>query len=346
MVRLTAIALLLLTAGCARQRVAYEVHMTSEPVARRTPRRNHHERSFPASAYVHGDPRHRCDARCDTYWPDVYAHGHVDHRCDSSCASFQPAYASGSTTTWSSSSYQSPTYVASPLTGQSAGVRVGVTYDPTPVRAAPVAVKVYAHGHAYHRCDASCASFRVVYAHGHARHRCDRSCGSYGAVVVYSHGHASHRCGAGCSAYVVASYPHGHVRHRCGSSCRVYDYPHGHGRHVCTSLCVAGVTLRTSNGRFSLQIGGSRPHGDRLHACNSACSWYTPPSRFYAHGHRLHACGSGCGLFDAGRRWSHDRSRHDHLRRIDRHIDRHRDHYRSQRRSRGGINLGFGVRIR
>ncbi len=296
MSRLPAIALILLTAGCARERVAYEVHLTSEPVARRTPRRAR-PGAFPASAYAHGDARHRCDARCDTYWPDVYAHGDADHRCDASCPSYQPPRAATRTSSgWSS--YQSPTYVTSPLTTSgtsSAGVRVSTAYDDgvyqpyeSPVRAAPA------------------ARVEVVYGHGHVRHRCGPACASY--AVVYAHGHPRHRCDAACGAHVV--YPHGHARHRCGSSCSVYDYPHGHARHACTSLCAPGVALRTSNGRFEVRIGGSRPHGDRLHACNSACSWYTPPSTFYAHGHRLHACGRGCALFNVsvsrGRRWVDD----------------------------------------
>lgn len=327
MARWTAIALLLLTAGCARQRVAYEVHHERQPLARRSaPRRA--APSFPASAYAHDDPRHRCDARCETYWPDVYAHGHADHRCDTSCASYQPPRPQPRTV----SSYQSPTYASSPLTGGSAGVRVGVTYDrtpaPAPVRVTPAATRyeAYAHGHARHRCDAGCASFAVTYSHGHARHSCQPACGSYAVV-----------------------YPHGHVRHRCGSSCRVYDDPHGHAHHVCTRLCVPGVALRSSNGRFEVRIGGNRPHGDRLHACNSACSWYTPPSAFYAHGHRLHACGRGCGAWAgygsvtvrSGRRW------------VDPCPPVRRPRVRwndcdpwPSRRWRGGVNVGFGIRLR
>lgn len=379
MSRLPALVLIVLAAGCARERVKYEVALTSEPVARRTPRRSHRE-AFPATAYVHGDPRHRCDARCDTYWPDVYAHGSPDHHCDTSCDAYRaPPARRQQGRTAGYGSYQRPTYVASPLTtpgSSTSGVRVSVARsddarsraddvrDATP--SAPVAL--------------------TAYAHGHARHRCDSSCGR-STVVVSSHGHARHRCTTTCGAY---SWPHGHVRHRCGASCDVHDDPHGHARHGCSSLChaSAGVALRTANGRLELRIGGDRAHGDRYHACSAACSYFTPPSAFYAHGHRLHACGRGCGLFNAvvsprrhvdpvrhGRAWtdprrariddrvtyggrshtwrshgahvsdrvSRGRSAHDHLRSAHRSRVQQRS---SQGRARGGIDLGFGLRLR
>lgn len=276
--RLPAIALVVLATGCARERVAYELTLHSPPVSQRTPRRAYHE-PFPASAYAHGDPRHRCDARCDGYWPDVYPHGHADHHCDTSCASYEPPRPASAVTY----RYQTPTHVTSPLTGTSAGVQV------TP------------------------SSTVVVYAHGHARHRCDTSCAGY-------------------------VWPHGHARHRCGSTCtRVY--PHGHSLHVCGGHCVPSVALRLSTPRVEVRIG--HPHGDRSHICSSACSFYTAPSTSYVHGHRLHACHRGCALFSASlstpslRLSTSWRS------------PTPRSHERSHRhRARGGLELGFGIRLR
>ncbi|MCO5166289.1 MAG: hypothetical protein M9894_07995 [Planctomycetes bacterium] len=231
----------LCTAGCRTQRVAYEVHMQSEPVAGRRAARQPRPQAFPAAAYVHGDPRHRCDARCDTYWPDVYPHGHADHRCDTSCGAYAPArppardyaYAAPATTTRRSLTVDevhdvlsprpaqpaytppppAPTYAAStaPPPTYVASTAAPVYYQPPPQ---PVQVTVYAHGHARHVCAASCSLY--AWPHGHFRHRCFSGC--QGLYLRSSSGRFELRLGAD----PCATYPHGHMRHLCGRGCAFF----------------------------------------------------------------------------------------------------------------------------
>ncbi|MBX3466719.1 MAG: hypothetical protein KF878_07465 [Planctomycetes bacterium] len=239
----------LCTAGCRTQRVAYEVQMQSEPVAgRRAAARQARPKpqAFPASAYAHGDARHRCDARCDTYWPDVYPHSHADHRCDASCNAYagsrdyayaapaappprrsltvdevhdvlsprppQPAYTPPPPPTYAAPTYAAPTYAAS--TAAPPTYVASTVYAPPPP---PTQVIVYAHGHARHLCTSSCTLY--AWPHGHMRHSCWSGC--QGLYVRSPSGRFELRLGAD----PCATYPHGHMRHLCGRGCSWFAAP-------------------------------------------------------------------------------------------------------------------------